>query len=109
MSVPEVFQQIADHLWIVWTHHIFGSEELSRKSSSVAQRVPQPYVMINEKDAEQMKIQEGQTLTFEVEKYVYSLPVKINKTMPNGVAALPYGLEGMPATELPAWGILKKA
>lgn len=107
MSVPEVFQPIADHLWMVWTHHIYGSEELSRRSASVAQRVPQPYVMISTKDAEQMKLQEGQTFAFEVDKHVYSLPIKINKTIPSGVAALPYGLEGMPATELPAWGILK--
>jgi NADH-quinone oxidoreductase subunit G len=108
MSVPEVFHPIADHLWIVWTHHIFGSEELSRKSASVSQRMAQPYVMISAKDAEHLKLDEGHAFSFEVEKHVYSLPVKINKTLPSGVAALPYGLEGMPATELPAWGIVKK-
>src|SRR5262249_16868433 len=97
-----------DHLWMVWTHHIYGSEELSRKSASVAQRMPQPYVLLNPKDAEQLKLSEGQNFSFEVEKQVYSLPVKINVTFPAGVAALPYGLEGMPATELPAWGIVKK-
>ncbi|MBS1488830.1 MAG: NADH-quinone oxidoreductase subunit NuoG [Bacteroidetes bacterium] len=108
MSVPEVFYPIADRLWIVWTHHIYGSDELSRKSASVAQRVPKPYLLLNPSDAEQLKIAEGQPISFEVEKHLYELPVRINKTMPQGVAAMPYALEGMPATGLPAWGFLKK-
>ncbi len=107
-SVPEVFHSIEDHIWMVWTHHIFGSEELSARSSSVSQRIPKPYVMISAKDAEQWKLQEGQVLSFAIDKHLYSLPVKINSTMPHGVAALPYGLEGMPSTQMPAWGILKK-
>jgi NADH-quinone oxidoreductase subunit G len=106
-SVPEVFQPIEDHIWMVWTHHIFGSEELSARSSSVAQRIPKPYVMISTKDAEQWKLQEGQILSFAIDKHLYSLPVKVNSTMPHGVAALPYGLEGMPSTQMPAWGIIK--
>ncbi|MBS1681232.1 MAG: NADH-quinone oxidoreductase subunit NuoG [Bacteroidetes bacterium] len=108
-TVPEVFQPIADHFWLVWTHHIFGSEELSKRSPSVAQRMPQhPYAMINPKDAEQQKVNEGDKISFEVEKHVYVLMVKLNNTIPSGVAALPYGLEGMPSTELPGWGILKR-
>ncbi len=108
MSIPEVFHQIEDHLWMVWTHHIFGSDELSTRSSSVAQRIPKPYVMISTKDAEHLKLGDGQLLAFDIEKQTFHLPIKINSTMPNGVAALPYGLDGMPSTELPAWGIVKK-
>jgi len=64
--------------------------------------------MISTKDAEQWKLQEGQILSFAIDKHLYSLPVKVNSTMPYGVAALPYGLEGMPSTQMPAWGILNK-
>jgi NADH-quinone oxidoreductase subunit G len=106
-TVPEVFHPIDDHIWVVWTHHIFGSEELSARSSSVVQRIPKPYVMISTKDAAQWKLQEGQVLSFAIDKHMYSLPVKVNATMPYGVAALPYGLEGMPSTQMPAWGIVK--
>jgi len=49
--------------------------------------------MISTKDAEQWKLQEGQVLSFAIDKHLYSLPVKINSTMAHGVAALPYGLE----------------
>ncbi|MBS1952341.1 MAG: NADH-ubiquinone oxidoreductase chain G [Cytophagales bacterium] len=107
MSVPEFFQPIAGHFWVVWTHHIYGSDELSNKSASVSQRVPKPYVMINPKDAEELKLTEGQLLSFEVLKDVYELPVRINNTIPAGLAAMPYALEGMPATGLPEWGIIK--
>ncbi len=106
-TVPEVFQPIEDHIWMVWTHHIFGSEELSARASAVTQRIPKPYVMISSNDAEHWKLQEGQMFSFTIEKHLYTLPVKINSTMPHGVAALPYGLEGMPSTEMPAWGIVK--
>ncbi|HLZ16117.1 MAG TPA: NADH-quinone oxidoreductase subunit NuoG, partial [Cyclobacteriaceae bacterium] len=108
-TVPEVFHPIEDHLWMVWTHHIFGSEELSSRSPSVRQRFPKPYLRIGPKDAAQWKVQEGQVLTITVEKIVYELPLKIDPTMPHGVGALPYRLEGMHATELPAWGIVKSA
>src|SRR5579859_6329217 len=108
-TVPEVFHPIEVHLWMVWTHHIFGSEELSSRSPSVRQRFPKPYLRIGPKDAAQWKVQEGQVLTITVEKIVYELPLKIDPTMPHGVGALPYRLEGMHATELPAWGIVKSA
>jgi NADH-quinone oxidoreductase subunit G len=107
-TVPEVFHTLEDHIWMVWTHHIFGSDELSARSSSIAQRIPKPYVMISSKDAENWNLVDGQMLSLTIEKQSYSLPVKINSTIPHGVAGLPYGLEGMPATELPSWGILKK-
>ncbi len=105
-SVPEVFQTLADHIWMVWTYHIFGSDNLSARSSSIAQRIPKPYVMLSSKDAAQCKLEDGQMLSFTIEKQSYSLPIKINTTIPYGVAALPYGFEGMPATDLPTWGII---
>jgi len=107
-GVPEVFHAIEDHIWMVWTHHIFGSEELSARASAVRQRIPKPYVMISTKDAAHWKLEEGAVLSFAIDKHSYTLPVKVNASMPFGVAALPYGLEGMPSTQMPAWGIVKK-
>jgi NADH-quinone oxidoreductase subunit G len=104
-GVPEAFKPSAGHLLIVALHHIYGSDEQSNKSKSVAQRIPKPYVMVNSGDAVNLKLKEGTNLNFEVDKQVYSLPVKISADIPTGVGGIPYGL--ISCSELPAWGILK--
>lgn len=106
-ALPEKFQPIENHFWMVWVHHIYGSEELSSRSEAVARRIPDPYVAIGEADARQLKIEEGKIMEFEVEGQAYALPVKISAKMPAGVAGLPYGFAGMPCSDLPAWGSLK--
>jgi NADH-quinone oxidoreductase subunit G len=63
---------------------------------------------MNEKDAAEQNVQEGQTIEFNIEGQFYKLPVKLSKTLPKGVGGLPYGLEGIPFVELPAWLIFKK-
>jgi NADH-quinone oxidoreductase subunit G len=104
-GVPEAFKPSAGHLLIVALHHIFGSDEQSNKSKSVAERIPKPYVMVNVGDAEKLKWKEGVNLNFEIDKQVYSLAVKISNDIPTGVGGIPYGL--ISCSELPAWGILK--
>jgi len=107
LSVPEKFISLEDHLLVVPLHHIFGSEELSVHAPAVAARAPEPYVMVSAADAEALKLGEGQVLAFEVEGQPYRLPVRISHALPKGAAGLPYGLQGLPFVELPAWGILK--
>ncbi len=108
IGVPEAFKPLEDHLWFVSLHHIFGSEELSVHSESVAQRVPTPYVLIHADDASNFKVTEGSMLSFNVEEQSYSLPVKISTTIPSGVAGVPYGLDGVPYADLPEWGIIRE-
>lgn len=107
-SVPEPFVSSENQLMMVPIHHIFGSEELSARSPSVAERSSKSYVLVNSEDAAALKIQEGSFLGFEVDKQTYRLPAKVSASMPKGVAGLPYGLPGLPFVDLPAWGIPKK-
>lgn len=108
-DLPEIFIPLQDHLWLVALHHIFGSEELSARSQAVATRVPQHYVMINETDAADLNLSRGTSLSFEVNRQMYELPVEISRSIPKGMAGLPYGLPGLPFIDLPAWAILKPA
>jgi NADH-quinone oxidoreductase subunit G len=107
-SVPEKFISLEGHLLMVPVHHIFGSEELSSRSTSVAERSPKPYVSLNPEDAGQLNIRENDMLSFEVDGQPYRLPVKINDTITKGIAGLPYGLPGLPFVELPSWAIIKE-
>lgn len=105
---PEAFLPLADHLWVVWLHHIFGSEELSTRSQAVAQRIPEPYITLRTSDAVALGIQAGQKLSLDFDGQLVSLPVKTSDSMPAGVAGAPYGLPGMPHVDFPAWGLIKK-
>ncbi|WP_018477634.1 NADH-quinone oxidoreductase subunit NuoG [Pontibacter roseus] len=107
-TVPQKFQPLEGHLYMLPLHHIFGSEELSMHSPPIVERAPEPYVLLNEEDAIQMKLQEGQTLSFTIEGQVYQLPVKISPIIRSGTAGMPAGLPGIPYAELPAWAILNR-
>jgi NADH-quinone oxidoreductase subunit G len=106
-DLPEIFIPLKDHLWLVSLHHIFGSEELSARAKAVSKRVPESYITINEQDATELGIATGGILSFEVNRQAYQLPVKINASIPKGIAGMPYGLPGLPFVDLPAWAILK--
>lgn len=108
LTLPEKFKPIENHFYMVWVHHIFGSEELSSLSASVSQRIPKPYVMISAQDAKLMETQEDAMIEVEVEGQTYFLPLKVSSKMPAGIAGLPYGISGMPCSDLPAWGVVKK-
>ena len=106
-AVPEPFKPMADHLWVVPLHHIFGSEELSVLSESVASRIAQQYVMINSEYAKTIHVAEGQQLSFVIDDVEYHLPVKVSEKFPSGVAGVPAGFSELRFTGLPAWALLK--
>jgi NADH-quinone oxidoreductase subunit G len=89
-------------------YHIFGSEELSARASAVSKRVVKPYVLIHQSNAEKLKVVEGQNLSFEIAGQSYVLPVRISTIIKPNVAGFPSGLPGVPYSDLPAWGVIRK-
>ncbi|MCJ8164343.1 NADH-quinone oxidoreductase subunit NuoG [Pontibacter sp. E15-1] len=108
VAVPQRFIPLEGHLYMLPLHHTFGSEELSNQAAGIMQRIPEPYVAINAADAVQLKLSDGQLLSFSIEGQVYQLPAKISQTIPSGTAGMPNGLPGVPFAELPAWAILNR-
>jgi NADH-quinone oxidoreductase subunit G len=106
-AVPEIFQHLEDHLWVVPLYHIYGTEELSAQAPAVAERVVKPYVLISAWNAGELDLTEGQTLAFDIEGQPYELPVKISAVMKRNVIGMPYRLAGIPYADLPAWAIVK--
>ena len=107
-DVPEKFKSGENKLWIVPIHHIYGSEELSAKSTSVSERVPQPYLLVNKEDAAKLKIAEGEAIEFEMDGQQLKLPVKLSTSISMGVAGFPVGLPKLSFVELPGWGLLRR-
>ena len=101
---PEDSVRRDGNLLVVPIHHIFGSEELSAGSSSVAQRCPAGYIMLGVKECQARGVVAGQLLSFDIDGQRYELPVRIGDGLPEGLGGLPCGLKGLPYVELPAWG-----
>jgi NADH-quinone oxidoreductase subunit G len=93
--VPAHFELSQGQWLVVPIHHIFGSEELSLLAPGIAQRAPEAYLGLNDRDLAQLGLREGQIVTFIRHEATYQLPARIIPSLPHGIAGLPVGL---PAT-----------
>ncbi|MGB6067342.1 MAG: NADH-quinone oxidoreductase subunit NuoG [Desulfomonilaceae bacterium] len=108
-KIPVGFQRRKDEWLIVPTYHIFGSEELSAISRSVAERVPEPYLWLNDDDAVDLDIAGGSVAQIDMVKWARRLIVKLDPSLPKGIAGLAVGLPGSDWINLPAWGRVRAA
>jgi NADH-quinone oxidoreductase subunit G len=97
-----------DEYLVVPVYQIFGSEELSAVSPSVLQRVPEPFVLLNQNDADSMVLKGGDVTHLEILKTRITLKVKIDNTIQKGLAGLTINLPGMPYFDLPGTGKFHK-
>ena len=105
---PETIEYQKDEWLVVPVFQIFGSEELSSVSSSVAQRIREPFVYLNQKDAEISGIEDNDLIRIEISKNKLKIKVKIENTLPRGIAGLSVNLPGMQFIDLPGRGKLFK-
>jgi NADH-quinone oxidoreductase subunit G len=102
-DIPEKFKKRENEYLAVPIFKIFGSEELSSFSSSIKERMQEPYVLINSKDAEKLKTEDGTVMQIKNETMNIKLKVKVNSSLPEGVVGLPAGFSGLEYTSMPAW------
>jgi len=88
--------------------HIFGSEELSVHTEGLAERMPQPYVKINSKDAEGLGLKAGGTVSLKSENAHLKVELSIDNALPDGLAVIPAGLPGMDFMALPGIVTIEK-
>jgi NADH-quinone oxidoreductase subunit G len=103
VTTPEPYLPLDEHLWVLPVYHIFGSDELSAKSEALKERIPAPYILLSAASKDELEVEEGQKLFFDIDGQHYALPVKLSDALPKGVAALPQGIDEIPYSELPAW------
>lgn len=103
-NIPHAFQGRNEELFVVPVHHIFGSEELSSISPPIAKLSPKTYINLNPMDAKQLNAKEGSNIQLGVGGKNFDLTVKLEKTLPKGLAGFPAGLSGLAFCELPVWG-----
>lgn len=107
-NVPNPFHQKDQAFQVIPLYHIFGSEAQSMNSPAIQERSVEPYLALNPKDAEQLDVQDGASLTLESGQTLLTLPVHIKADLPAGLVGYPRGLPGLPELNLPALAKLHK-
>jgi NADH-quinone oxidoreductase subunit G len=107
---PDYFREIPppyaprEGRWLVLPiQHIFGSEELSARSASIAKLAPKPYVALNPSDAARAGLKEDQQIELSLCGVKRRLPLRYLSSLPKGVAGIPAGVPQLETFELPAW------
>jgi NADH-quinone oxidoreductase subunit G len=107
-SGPNKYDIQKDEYLVIPVYQIFGSEELSAVSPSVLQRVPEPFILLNQQDADSNLLKGGDVTQIEISKIRITLKVKIDNTVQKGLAGLTISLPGMPYFDLPGIGKFHK-
>jgi NADH-quinone oxidoreductase subunit G len=97
-----------DEWHIIPVNQIFGSDELSSVSSSVLQKTHEPFVLINQKDADIICINDGDFVQLEILEVNLKVKVKIDNSIIQGLAGLSVNLPGMPFINIPGTGKFHK-
>jgi len=105
---PQTFEYKKDEWLLVPVYQIFGSEELSSASSSVAQRIKEPFLYLNQKDADILTIKYGELIYLEVRGSKLKIKARIENSMKQGMAGLSVNLPGIQFIDLPCRGKLSK-
>ncbi len=89
---------------VVPLYHVFGSEELSALAPGIARLSPAPYLALNPADAGNHGLQDTQPAGIVLNGREIRLPLRLDPSLPAGVAGMPAGLPGLPGITLPAVG-----
>ncbi|WWP02206.1 MAG: NADH-quinone oxidoreductase subunit NuoG [Candidatus Dasytiphilus stammeri] len=95
-NIPDSFVRQKGIWRIVAYYHLFGSEEMSQRSSVIQQCMPSAYVMVSAKDAEILKVKEGMITKFNIRNEIFYLSVRISNKLSAGLIGLPLGFPGIP-------------
>lgn len=105
---PQPFKFIKGTWQIVPVFQIFGGEELSSNSPSIAQRIKEPFVYLNQEDAAIIGMKDGDTVQLELEKNRIQVKLKIENSLQSGLAGLAINLPGMPFVDMQGRGKFNK-
>jgi NADH-quinone oxidoreductase subunit G len=97
-----------DEWLILPVYQIFGSEELSSAGSAISQRTGEPFILINQKDIDIIGLEEGDHIRLEISHSILEIKVKIENSLPGGIAGLSVNLPGMPFIDIPSSGKIYK-
>ena len=100
---PEQFKERINKWLLLPQSHIFGSDELSVYTKGVMERSPEPYIGLSPVDAKMIDAVEGGSVSLVIEKKEYKYPLRIIKSLRNGIVLVSKGLPGVPGLNWGSW------
>jgi NADH-quinone oxidoreductase subunit G len=95
-QVPGAIKPSSNQVLIVPAYHMFGSDMLGRYTKGIQDRSPEPYVLMNTKDAGRLGFTAGQKIKINLCGKDFELELKLAEHIAEGAAAVPAGLPGLP-------------
>ncbi len=95
-------------LFFVPVYQIFGSDELSSFASSLSTRIKEPFILLNNNEAERSQVENGQMVNIEISNARLEVTVMIENSLTDGLAGISSNLPGMNFIALPCKGKLYK-
>jgi NADH-quinone oxidoreductase subunit G len=102
-EIPDSFQMQDGMLLIVPSYQIFGSEELSSRSPAICELTARPFITVNPEQVSDLNVNNDGTVEVAFSNISYYLPVKVNPSVPKGLALVPMGLSGLQWDGIPMW------
>ncbi len=102
-EIPDAFKMRDGMLLIIPSYHIFGSEELSSLSPSISELIAAPFIAVNPEQVTDLDINDDGNVEVAFSNISYYLPVKVNPSVPKGLALVPMGIEGLQWDGIPVW------
>lgn len=106
--IPDAFKPKNDELFVMLLPHIFGTEFMSSLSPSIAEATPEPYLLLNDADAEKFAIIKDELFNITVDNNTYRVTAKPSKDVPKGIAGLFVNVAKYGKIEFPEWGKISK-
>jgi NADH-quinone oxidoreductase subunit G len=109
-TIPPAFKPEQGRWRVMLLHHIFGTEELSLHSPSIAERLPAFCVLLNPQDSETLDIDSGDQVEISEPSghFIMRAPVQIELTLPCGLVGITAGLPAFQSLQAKAQVTLKK-
>ncbi len=107
--IPDQFHRSAGKFLIVPHYLIFGSEELSSESKPVSELIPDPFILLNEKERKTLSINENDIIKLIVDQLTIVVKIRIDNSVPEGIAVLSLITKPAWYISLPAWGKIEKS
>jgi NADH-quinone oxidoreductase subunit G len=109
-TVPPAFKPEQDQWRVMPLSHIFGTEELSLHSPSIAERLPVFCVLLNPLDSEALEVDSGDQVEISgiSGDFIMNAPVQIELTLPRGLVGITAGLPAFQSLQSKVQVRLKK-
>jgi NADH-quinone oxidoreductase subunit G len=108
-NVPTRAVQQGDTLRLVPGYHLFGSEELSAYSKSIAQLAPRGYFAVHPDVAGQLGVTDHDGLETQIQGSSVQLEVVVSESVARDCVVYSYGIEGTDGLIFESTGTFKKA